>query len=226
LTKTLLKLLAIGLIINSYSISQPKFYSVDGIQINFGDVPNFTPTKHTLVIKNIGTDTLILSEVGTSCGCTATLLSKDHLLANDSALLYITFDAKKFNGHVEKMVSMVTNDEANRSVEIRFTANVVKIFELDPDYFYIRAAKGIPVSHTLKLKNVGMENIKILSVTSSTDLVKPMISQSVIKPNEDAILTVTFQSKSLGTTNANIDIKTDNRLAQLISIRFFGITVE
>ena len=207
-------------------ISQPKLYIADGRHIDFGDVPNFIPTKRTLVIKNIGTDTLILSEVGASCGCTATLLSNDHLAPKDSALLHITFDAKRFIGQVEKMVSMVTNDDSNRSVEIRFTANVIKILEINPEYFYVRAAKYSSVTQSLKIKNVGMEKIKISSVVSSLDLVKPTLSKDIIQPEEEITLTVTFIPKSLGTINGNIDLKTNHPNAQLLSIRFFGVTIE
>jgi hypothetical protein len=211
---------------NTLLLSQPKLFIVGGTQIDFGDVPNFTPTKRTLVIKNIGTETLILSEVGATCGCTATLLSNDHLAPKDSALLYITFDAKRFIGQVEKMVSMVTNDDAQRSVEIKFTANVIKMLDINPEYFYVRAAKNSPVSQSIKIKNLGTENIKILSVLSSLDILKPHLSKDIIKPNEEVTLTVTFLSKSMGTTNGNINIKTDNPKASLLSIRFFGITIE
>jgi len=219
-------LIVFGWLFDCLLISQPKFYVAAGKRIDFGDVPNFAPTKRTLVIRNIGTDTLILSEVGASCGCTATLLSNDHLSPTASALLHITFDAKKFVGQVEKMVSMVTNDDSNRSVEIRFTANVIKIFDVNPEYFYVRAAKNSTVTQSLTIKNVGTEKIKISSVVSSLDMVKPTLSKDIIQPNEEITLTVSFIPKSLGTINGNIDLKTNHPNAQLLSIRFFGVTIE
>jgi hypothetical protein len=192
-----------SILIASTGISQPKLLVVGGTAPDWGNVPNFTASKFRIVLKNIGTDTLILSEIGTSCGCTATLLSNDHIAPKDSANLDVTFDATRFAGqHVTKRISMVTNDATQSAVAINFKVNVLNILELSPTYFYIR--------------------IQILSIHSNQEIFAPSISTQSLSPGDSAKLSVTVTPRSTGTFNGNIELTIDHYLAKQVNIRCFG----
>lgn len=201
---------------------QPKYLLVGGTHLDLGDVPNFIPSKRTLTIKNVGTDTLIITDVGSTCGCTATLLSQDHIAPSDSGTLSVTFDAKRFEGKVEKRISMRTNDTAHIRVEIKIIANVIKLLEIEPEYIFFKAVKDSATTQTLTLKNVSPQTISILSYHTASDYVAMKLSSDDIKPGEAATLTVECAPKSSGTFNGNIEIKTDHEKASQLSIRFFG----
>jgi hypothetical protein len=202
--------------------SQPKFHVVGGTEFDYGDVLSFAPAKRTITIKNLGTETLILSNIDPSCGCTATLLSNDHIAPNDSSTLSITFNSKQFTGKVHKAVSMVTNDTTNRTVEIKFTANVLRILEIEPEYLFIRTAIDSIVYQNAIIKNVGSDTVKILSVISTSNLITAKLSKDIIKPSEEVTLTATFAPKSNGIVNCDVELKTDHPKLPSLKVRFVG----
>ena len=203
-------------------LSQPKFHVVDGPKFDLGDVPNFAPTKHQLKIKNMGTDTLILSSVDASCGCTTVILADNHLLPNDSTDLFMTFDAKRFSGQVQKSISMVTNDSLNRFVDLLFTANVISVLELNPEYLFLRTAKDSTANQNLVIKNITSEEIIVSSISSTSDLLTAKLSKESMKPNEEVTLNAVFKPNSPGIVNGNIDLKTNHKKFPLMTIRFVG----
>jgi hypothetical protein len=212
-----------GILFSSLAISQPKILVVGGIEPDFGDVPNFTATKHRIILKNVGTDTLILSEIGTSCGCTATLLSNDHVLPNDSANLDVTFDAERFAGQrVTKRISMVTNDETQAAVAINFKVNVVNIIDLSPKYFYIRTTENAKTMSSLTITNTSSRTINITAIRSNKDIFVPAVSAQLLKAGDSATVSVSFSPQAKGTFNGNIELTIDHPLAQQINIRCFG----
>ncbi len=231
--KILLKYpLFVVLIFAHFLFAQPK-YELVGIprlnngkdssyHLDLGEVPNFLPSKHILTIKNTGKDTLIIRDVGASCGCTATLLSQDHIAPNDSGTLSITFDAKRFEGVVEKRITMRTNDISHSKVEIRLKANVITLLEIEPEYIFFKAVKDSTSTQTLTIKNVSKDNIKILSHKSDKDFIQSKISSNEIKPNETATITIECTPKISGTFNGNLEIKTDNEKIKQFQVRLFG----
>jgi hypothetical protein len=207
----------------SIAVSQPKLSVVGGLEPDFGDVPNFTSTKHRVILKNTGTDTLILSEIGTSCGCTATLLSNDHIPPNDSANLDVTFDAERFAGQrVTKRISMVTNDETQTAVAINFKVNVVNIVDLSPKYFYIRTTENAPTTGALTITNTSDRTIHISNVRSNQEIFVPSINIQTLSPGDSATISVTFTPQRRGTLNGNIELTIDHPLAKQVNIRCFG----
>ncbi|MBA4311627.1 MAG: hypothetical protein C0417_03250 [Chlorobiaceae bacterium] len=202
-------------------LGQPKFQLVGPERFDIGTVPNFVPHKHSLTIKNTGTDTLILSDLSASCGCTATLLSTDHIPPADSGILTFTFDAKRFDGKVEKKISINTNDASRKHVEIFFTANVVRIIEIQPEYFFFRTSIDSPATQTLKVENLSTETISITSVIPTGKEISVELSPKEIKPGESGDLTAKFTPIIAGTTNGNIEIKTTHPGAPLLTVRYF-----
>ena len=218
-----LVLILCSIILSSVAVSQPKLLVVGGTEPDFGNVPNFVSTKHRIVLKNVGTDTLVLSEIGTSCGCTATLLSNDHVPPKDSANLDVTFDAERFPGQrVTKRISMVTNDETQSSVGINFKVNVVNVIDLSPKYFYIRTTENTPITGSLTITNTSDRAIHITAIRSNQDIFVPAISARQLNAGDSATISVSFTPRSRGTINGNIELTIDHPLAKQVNIRCFG----
>lgn len=82
-----------------------KDYVFDTISIN--DTVN-----HVFDVKNISDDDLIISKVGTSCGCTAAVISDSIVRPNDSAQVRVEFIARKEKtGDIKNSVVLRTNTE-------------------------------------------------------------------------------------------------------------------
>ena len=150
------------------------------------------------------------------------MLSNDHIAPHDTGILSITFNSREFKGKVEKQVSFETNDTSNESITIDFTATVLHVMAVDPDYLFIRTTQDSTASESVTLTNSGEQKIKIRSVTSSSNLVTAKLSKDELKPGEPATLTGTFTPPSAGTFNGNIELTTDNPKMPHLSIRFFA----
>jgi hypothetical protein len=218
--KFVLFLSAALLAISECVFCQPKVHLPEGKLLYFDDVLNFTPKKRSMTIKNSGTDTLILSNVGASCGCTALLLSDDRIPPNDSASLLITLDARRFSGKVEKLISFNTNDKAEPLVEVKFIANVISILQIEPEYIFIRTSIGSPVNQELKISNLSDKRITFLSVRSSLENLSVSLSETELTPHGEITLSITFNPKVRGTLSGNITIATDHPQLGTFSVRF------
>ena len=206
-----------------FCFSQPKLLIVEGTSPNFGDI--YTPTaERFLTLKNIGTDTLIISGVSTSCGCTAALVSNDHIAPKESGTVSIRFDAKRFSGPVVKAVSWNTNDSTHKHVNINFTANVIKSLECDPEYFFFSTTIDSTEVKTVTIQNSSSRTIHIHSVTPSSNFISVTLSDTELEPNEEATLTGTIHPTEAGTVRGSIEIATDFSLYPKVSVGFFAYT--
>ncbi|MDI6766967.1 MAG: DUF1573 domain-containing protein [Bacteroidota bacterium] len=220
--KLFIQLLSLGILFPAVLLCQPKVSLVGDSNLDFGETTNFSEVKRIVTIKNIGTDTLIISNVSSSCGCTAALMSNDHIPPSDSAALSITFDAKQFSGKIRKTVTMQTNDTSRLRVEIGFTANVVRYLELSPEYLFLRTVKDSATSQTITIKNVGKETVKFLSVTSSIDELVTNLSNNAVDPGEEVTLSTMIKPTTTGTITGNIEVKTDHPKIPSFTVRFFA----
>lgn len=101
----------------------------------------------TFKIKNVGTDTLKLNNVKTSCACTKVqvAIGKDkspyfgmhsvsswvgEVLPGDEANIEVIFDPQFHGpsgvGPMSRIISVETNDANNKTIEFTLTGNVVK----------------------------------------------------------------------------------------------------
>jgi hypothetical protein len=222
--RCIVRLLIISLCVPAISgicIAQPKFFPVGGTEFSFGDIPQSAPVTHILTIKNKGKDTLILSDISASCGCTGTLMSNDHIAPRDSGMLSVTFSPKSYNGKVEKTVNLRTNDTAHASVTIHFTANVVQVLAIDPEYIFFKTVIDSSTVQTITIKNLSPHPVQFLSVRSSASFITVKLPRESLDPGEETTLTGIITPKTSGAVGGSIEIKTDNPLLPVLNIRVF-----
>ena len=104
------------ILFSSNLVSQPKLKIPIGTKFSFGDIVLTSKVQKSVVLKNIGKDTLDISNVHATCGCTAAMLSNNRIAPRDSGMLNITFDASRFSGTVQKGVTFNTNDPKQLAV--------------------------------------------------------------------------------------------------------------
>ncbi|MBC8146322.1 MAG: DUF1573 domain-containing protein, partial [bacterium] len=94
---------------------KPKIEIVGGETVDRGDVPPGV-LKQLVKITNTGTDTLKITEVKPSCGCTTAPLDKNVLLPGDTASVMVSVDVAHSSGPVSKNMTSNSNDSAKPSV--------------------------------------------------------------------------------------------------------------
>ena len=106
----------------------PKFKFVT-TEHDFGKLIEGVKVSFKFKYKNIGGADLIISQVKTSCGCTASSYSKDPIPPGASGVIELTFDSNRQPGMNFKNATIVANTQPN-IVELKISAEVVK-----PDEF-------------------------------------------------------------------------------------------
>ncbi|MEM9830139.1 MAG: DUF1573 domain-containing protein [Bacteroidota bacterium] len=104
---------------------------VDGPQItfaedskDFGDIVQGDKVSHTFEFENTGTEPLILSNVLTTCGCTATAWPREPIVPGASNKIEVSFNSTGKKGRQNKIVTVVSN-AVNAQERVKLIANVL-----------------------------------------------------------------------------------------------------
>lgn len=202
--------------------SQPVLSVVGGSAFTFGDITSNSAVQKIVTLANRGSDTLVVDDVLAICGCTGTLLSSDHIAPGDSGSLSISFDPSAFSGHVEKHVSLHTNDPAHGRIDITFTANVVKALVIDPPYLFVKTIVDSATTAPISLFNSSSKDIRILSVKSTSDLISVKLEDRKIAPGKETSIVTTVTPRRSGMISGNIEFTTDHPLQPMLTIRYMA----
>jgi len=98
---------------------------------DYGFVPQNAFFTHSYLIKNIGDDTLRITDVKPGCSCTTAPIQKRILPPGDSTSIELIFNPKVSRGRATKNAIVNSNDPVNRAEIIDFTC----IIYADSGYF-------------------------------------------------------------------------------------------
>ena len=91
---------------------------------DFGDIFQGDKVTHVFNFKNTGTEPLILSNVITSCGCTATEWPREPIAPGASAAINATFNSRGKMGKQNKVITVVSNSSEG-SARVNIISNVL-----------------------------------------------------------------------------------------------------
>jgi hypothetical protein len=100
-------------------------FSVSDSSISLGKMIEGEKRTAVYSIKNTGTNPLVISNIVTSCGCTAPTYPKQPLLPGDSAAIELQFNSAGKEGEVRK-TGLIKCNSVNAPYPIAFTAFVAK----------------------------------------------------------------------------------------------------
>lgn len=102
----------------------PPVAKFDKISHNFGTVKQNSRVSTTFSIANTGKKTLFIRKSKASCGCTATRPKKMQLKPGESTTIDVTYSSGGSKGHINKSVTVITNDPKKPKTVLSITANV------------------------------------------------------------------------------------------------------
>ncbi len=91
---------------------------------DFGDIKQGDKVEHTFTFKNSGTEPLILSNVLTTCGCTATNWPRDPIAPGKSGEITVRFNSAGKMGRQNKVVTVVSN-ATNAQERVKIITNIL-----------------------------------------------------------------------------------------------------
>jgi len=203
---------------------QPRIVIVEGKTFSLGTIQRGSVTDHLLTIKNPGIDTLIVSHVNVSCGCTGTLLSSDHIPPGGSGSLKITFNSKNFSGHVDKSLTILSNAAKDSILVIHFDAQVVQQLTHDPEYLlFDRAVVGNREIRKVKIANEGVYPVVFLRFSTEVPGLAIVLPADTLKQGSSIEIPVEFTpQKASEVLDGKLDIETDNPLQRHVLINIYG----
>ena len=90
----------------------------------FGEITQGDVVTHIFEYENTGNEPLIISNVRTSCGCTAPDWSREPLAPGEIGKLTIRFNSRGKMGMQNKMITITSNAQ-NSQERVRITGNVL-----------------------------------------------------------------------------------------------------
>jgi len=116
-------ILALILVFNNFSkkSSQPPLLLISEEEWDFGKAMPDIKTSHTFTITNGGNEDLIIERVWASCGCVQTSISANRILPGKTAQLKATFNAAGYEGKLEKIIYIKSNDlkEPEKKIKVK-----------------------------------------------------------------------------------------------------------
>lgn len=82
---------------------------------NFGEIEKGTPVSHEFTFKNTTKQTILVTNVKASCGCTATNYTKTPIKPGETGAVTATYNARN-PGNFNKTITVTTNDSDVRKV--------------------------------------------------------------------------------------------------------------
>jgi len=93
-------------------------------QKDFGKVKQGAVLTHAFVFKNIGDETLRITKVTSSCGCTAAMPSDKEIAPGKSSEVKVTFNTRGYGGKLSKYVQIRSNDPKNPIKQLTVSADI------------------------------------------------------------------------------------------------------
>jgi hypothetical protein len=110
-------------------------------QFDFSDIVQGDKVSKKFSFRNAGTEPLMILNVQTTCGCTATDWPKQPIPPGDSSSLMVTFNSAKKIGRINKIVTIYTNG-LRPEERLKITGNVLPSTAQSPD----EPVKAVPDS--------------------------------------------------------------------------------
>lgn len=208
----------------SLAQGQPKLEMIGGTKFDLGSVYRGTMAERRIVLKNSGTDTLIISRVDVSCGCTGTMVSNDHIAPGDTGTLLITFNSKNFRGPVHKTLTVNSNDPGQPQALVQFEGTVVEDVVVTPEYLWFQDAEvGAKNTRILTIKNEGKEGLVLKGFSSDLKGLTLALPAGPVQPGTSVQLPIVYTPEAANPVLAErMTITTSNAHQPEIVVAVYG----
>jgi hypothetical protein len=207
---------------------QPKI-SVDRTKIDMGVIYNGETKKARIVIKNIGSDSLKIVSVTTSCGCTTAKRPKDFLRRGEQDAVEVEFNSTGFRGRVEKHLTITTNDPTAYTTDVMILGDVID--ELQPvgnaSVIWLGAVPiGKEVTQTVTFKNVSGKVMTLTGYKSSSSDISVLFGLRTVLPADTIRLSFKITPRKKDYISEQVFLETDSKKQSHVPVRVTLIGVD
>ena len=177
---------------------------------DFGNATEGDKLTYVFKLKNVGTGTLNIDRVVTSCGCTAAVLKTKEVPAGGEGEVEVTFDTNHRGGENRKSITLFSNDPTNPRAEFEIRANVESLLTLVPAFVRLNPELGqqqVQESWLVgKLKD--QAKLKIVETTGESDVAIELAEKKLEDGTQQQGVRFKFLGKKVGFGNGNLTLET------------------
>lgn len=115
-----------------FAVAQEETEPISGAKISFtensfdfGDIVMGDKVEHVFEFENVGNEPLILSDVRTTCGCTAPEWPREPINPGTAASIKVVFNSAGKMGIQNKVITVMSN-AVNNPARVKIVTNVLK----------------------------------------------------------------------------------------------------
>ncbi|MHC5108669.1 MAG: DUF1573 domain-containing protein [Planctomycetota bacterium] len=195
---------------------QPRLYVAQRIR-ELGKIVEGEKPEVVWIMENKGNGDLEIEEVKAGCGCTVVALDDDERVIPAGGMLELVavFDSHKRRGLQRKKVNVQSNDPAEPSLKLEFTAQVEGLFDAKPGTAVnLRMLqRGQTADRALELTPAaGRSGLEVLDITmAETDMLAAEVADLSGRKSGKQVRFTVLEGAALGRidTTASIDINVD-----------------
>jgi hypothetical protein len=190
---------------------------------DFGTVPIGPPVSHPFHLKNNTGQTVHISSVRVSCGCTTATALESTLAPGQSTAVTASMDTNRFNG-VKTVTIFVTFDQpVSEEVRLWVTANGRSDVSVSPEAFQFGLVKrGATPSSTINVSFLGNNQWQVTGLNSESNYVQTSVRETRRDAAEvDYQLTAKLRADApVGKWYTDIWLKTNNPATPRVRVPF------
>lgn len=208
----------------SDAAAQPKL-AVEGPVFDFGQVEQGMTVDHIFRLVNQGTETLVLDQVKSSCGCTAAVTSATEIPPGQAGTVSVTLDTLKLAGATTKTITVYSNDPAVPAAGVTLTGRVVADVYVSPATLYVGRLRKGAAGHFEIAVAAGRPNMPVTIVDVRPDNALLTARIDAAPDGGQRVVVETSPDLPLGKFNAEVTITTTSVRNPKLVVPVFG-TVE
>jgi hypothetical protein len=211
------------------SASAPKIVCAHP-NYDFHNVDEGGDIVHLFHITNKGKTTLKISNVSTSCGCTAAVEDKKEIPPGGSGVIKATYHTKGRPGHATKIITVTSNDPVNPSFQMKLDMTVIREIDVQPEKVYLyNIQHGQPQTSTVKIIGKPKALFKILSAKAkdgavTVSSITPYTEEATKRHGATLQIDVPA-THAIGNFTDTIQVMTNNKKRPEIDIDVWGEVV-
>jgi hypothetical protein len=183
---------------------------------DFGSIPRGAIVVHSFVVKNVGQETLAITNVKPTCGCTTAPLSDSLVAPGEQTDIRATFNTQNFNGRVKKQIYVDSSDPIKPYLKVSFSAiinNPLQTIMPSPsevDFGKVMAGKPSETKVTITNNDTTTANLAIIE-ESAPSAVKAKLANATIAPGASTELVLDLQPQAkVETITQSITLEASN----------------
>jgi len=163
---------------------------------DFGSTSMVQQLAGKFIISNTGSATLEIKKPQPSCGCTVPALKTDKLAPGEKTELTFTLNVGMPRGHLEKHITVPSNDPTQPSVNLTLKADIVATFDVIPANIGLgNLRQGMTTNITVQIKRLDGKPLGLTRAEAGMKNVKPKLG-SVEGTNDTVQLAVEIEADS------------------------------